>query len=84
MWQNLQFPVDLVTPTEKILNAKNYLFFAVFQVGYSNFIQVLCFHMRSEPVRLGAISLNFAKIQLRWDENVQHKHGQMGQPGKVR
>ena len=40
--------------------------------------------MRSEPARLGEISLNFAKIPPRWDENSPDEHAQVGQPGKAR
>ena len=29
------------------------------------------------------ISLDFAGIPPRWDENFQYEHGQVGQPGKV-
>ena len=39
--------------------------------------------MRSEPVHLGGISLDFAGISPRWDENFPHEHVQVGQPGKV-
>ena len=39
--------------------------------------------MRSEPVRLGGISLDFAGIQQRWDENLSYEHVQVGQPCKV-
>ena len=39
--------------------------------------------MRSEPVRLGGISLDFAGIPPRWDENLSYEHVQVGQPGKV-
>ena len=30
MWPNPQFPVDLATFTEKTLNAKNFIFYAVY------------------------------------------------------
>ena len=39
--------------------------------------------MRSEPARLGGISLDFAGISPNWDENFPYKHAQVGQPGKV-
>ena len=40
--------------------------------------------MRSEPSRLGVISLDFAGINLpRQNENFPYKHAQVGQPGKV-
>ena len=39
--------------------------------------------MRSEPVHLGRISLDFAGIPPRWEENFPHEHAQVGQPGKV-
>ena len=39
--------------------------------------------MRSEPARLGAISLDFARIPPSWDENFSYEHMQVGQPGKV-
>ena len=39
--------------------------------------------MRSEPALLGEISLDFAEIPHRWDENFPHEHLQVGQPGKV-
>ena len=38
--------------------------------------------MRSEPARLGGISLDFAGIPPRWDENFPYEHAQVGQPGK--
>ena len=40
--------------------------------------------MRSEPARLGGISLEFIGISPRRDENFQYEHAQVGQPGKVR
>ena len=40
--------------------------------------------MRSEPARLGEISLDFAKIPPGWDENSPDEHAQVGQPGKAR
>ena len=39
--------------------------------------------MRSEPARLGGISLDFAWISPRWDENLSYEHVQVSQPGKV-
>ena len=39
--------------------------------------------MRSEPARLGGISLDFAGITSRWDENFPYELAQVGQPGKV-
>ena len=39
--------------------------------------------MSSEPARLGGISLDFAGISPRWDENLSYEHMQVGQPGKV-
>ena len=39
--------------------------------------------MRSEPVSLGGISLDFAEIPPGWDENLPYEHMQVGQPGKV-
>ena len=39
--------------------------------------------MRSEPARLGGISLDFAGIPPRWYENLSYEHVQEGQPGKV-
>ena len=39
--------------------------------------------MRSEPARLGGISLDFAGIPTRWEENFPYEHAQVGQPGKV-
>ena len=39
--------------------------------------------MRSEPAHLGGISLNFAEIPPRWNENFPYEHAQAGQPGKV-
>ena len=40
--------------------------------------------MRSEPVRPGEISLDFAKVPPRRDENFPCEHAQVGQPGKTR
>ena len=39
--------------------------------------------MRSEPARLGGISLDFARIPPKWDKNFSYEHAQVGQPGKV-
>ena len=39
--------------------------------------------MRSEPATLGGISLDFAGIPPRWDENCPYEHVQVGQPGKM-
>ena len=39
--------------------------------------------MRNEPARLGEISLNFAEIPSRRDENFPYEHAQVGQPGKA-
>ena len=39
--------------------------------------------MSSEPARLGGISLDFAGISPRWDENLSYEHMQVGHPGKV-
>ena len=39
--------------------------------------------MRIEPARLGGISLDFAGIPPRRDENFPNEHGQVGQPSKV-
>ena len=39
--------------------------------------------MRSEPARIGGISLDFAGIPPRWDENLSYEHVQVGWPGKV-
>ena len=39
--------------------------------------------MRSEPARLGGISLGFAGILPRWDQNLSYEHVQVGQPDKV-
>ena len=39
--------------------------------------------MRSEPARLGGISLDFAGIPARLDENFSYEHAQVGQPDKV-
>ena len=40
-------------------------------------------HMRSEPARLGEISLHFAEIPPRRDENFPYQHAQVGQPGEA-
>ena len=39
--------------------------------------------MRSEPDRPGGISLDFAGIPSRCDENLSYEHVQVGQTGKV-
>ena len=39
--------------------------------------------MKSEPARLGEISLDFAEISPGRDENFPCEHAQVGQPGKV-
>ena len=39
--------------------------------------------MRGQPARLGGISLDFAGIPPRIDENFPYNHVQVGQPGKV-
>ena len=39
--------------------------------------------MRIEPARLGGISIDFAGIPPRWEENFSYEHAQVGQPGKV-
>ena len=39
--------------------------------------------MRSEPSLLGGISLDFAGITLRQDENFPYEHAQVGPPRKV-
>ena len=39
--------------------------------------------MRSEPARLGEISLDFAEIPPRQDENLPYEHAQVGHPGKT-
>ena len=39
--------------------------------------------MRSEPARQGGISLDFAGIPTRRDENFPYEYAQEGQPGKV-
>ena len=38
--------------------------------------------MRSEPVRLGGISFDFAGIPPRQDENFPYEHAQVGQPAR--
>ena len=35
--------------------------------------------MRSEPARLGGVSLDFAGIPPRWDENFPYEHAQVDQ-----
>ena len=39
--------------------------------------------MRIEPARLGGISLDFARILPRWDENFPYEHAQVSKPGKM-
>ena len=39
--------------------------------------------MRREPARLAEISLDFAGIPPRWDENLSYEHVHVGQPAKV-
>ena len=39
--------------------------------------------MRSEPACLGGISLDFAGIPPRWDENFPYEHEQVGQPARL-
>ena len=39
--------------------------------------------MRSEPGRLGGMSLDFTRIPPRWDENFPYEHAQVDQLGKV-
>ena len=39
--------------------------------------------MRSEPAHLSGISLDFAGIPPKRDENFPYKHAQVGQPGRV-
>ena len=39
--------------------------------------------MGSEPACLGGISLDFAGIPTRYDENFAYEHAQVSQPGKV-
>ena len=39
--------------------------------------------MKSEPARRDGISLDFAEIPSRWDENFPYEHAQVDQPGKV-
>ena len=39
--------------------------------------------MRSEPTCLGGISLDFAGIPPKWDENFPYEQAQVGHPGKV-
>ena len=40
--------------------------------------------MRSEPTCQGGISLDFAEIPSRWDENLSYEQVLVGQSGKVR
>ena len=42
----------------------------------------MCWY-ESEPSRLGEISLDFAEIQPRWDENFPYEYAQVDQPGKA-
>ena len=39
--------------------------------------------MRGEPARLGEISLDFAEIPPKRDENFLYEHMQVGQPSKA-
>ena len=39
--------------------------------------------MRSEPDRLGGISLDFARIPPRRDKKFPYEHAQLARPGKV-
>ena len=39
--------------------------------------------MRSEPARLDGISIDFAEIPPRWDENLPYEHAQVGQPSNT-
>ena len=39
--------------------------------------------MGSETARLGGISLDFAGIPPKWDENLSYEHVQVGHSGKV-
>ena len=39
--------------------------------------------MRSQPVRLGGMPLDFTRIPPRPDENFPYEHTQVGQSGKV-
>ena len=39
--------------------------------------------MRSESARLSGISLDFAGLPPRWDENFPYEHSQVSQLGKV-
>ena len=39
--------------------------------------------MRSDPVPLGEISLDFAETPPRQDENFPYEHAQVGQPGRA-
>ena len=48
-----------------------------------NFYKNIMLHMRSEPARLGEISLHFAEIPPRRDENFPYQHAQVGQPGEA-
>ena len=39
--------------------------------------------MRSEPAHICVISLDFAGIPPKWDQNFPYEQEQVGQPGKV-
>ena len=39
--------------------------------------------MRSEPARLGKISLDFVEMPPKQDENLPNENSQVGQPGKA-
>ena len=43
---------------------------------------IMSIHMRSEPARLGEISLDFAVIPPRGDKNFPYEHRQVGQPAR--
>ena len=44
---------------------------------------IMCSYERSEPGRLGGISLDFAGIPPRWDKNFRFEHLPVDQSGKV-
>ena len=46
-------------------------------------IKIQCVHMRSEQARLGEISLDFAEILPKQDENFPYEDAQAGHPGKA-
>ena len=48
----------------------------------NSYKNVMCSY-ESEPARLDGISLDFAGIPPRRDENFPYEHAQVGQPGKV-